>query len=429
MALRRSYDFEAWLGARGSALRPFGGLVWLLPLVAFLVGCQLKPDLLRYGNVTCLGYFSDSYSTHLPNDVDLRYGIPATRWSSGLQLTWLADSTLFAIYDASNALHLIDRSGHLVTQRDHDRLYWPNAVLSASSFLDMYALSFRVSGSLDTHTTEVHSFYDQALEESSPLATLRQLARAVWHPTEPKLAGKYYTEDLSVSSNIVAIFDISQSEETPTALFELDWSDISSELAWSQDGRLIAVSQFRRNGLIPVYLDIETGARKVSSFGETYNNCALDGKWSPSEESFAFQGRTESTESFDIFVEEVVLADKEQSAITNLTNTLKEDEVGVSWSLDGRQLAFVRGYLDESGDYQQELARITMESGALRPEQLTDTSDEFETAPLWIAEDEIAYLSWNFLQSKWYLMTLSVGSPDQQPETIMEIPESWYRQP
>lgn len=401
-----------------------------LLLVSLLAGCRLQPDLLRYGNrSTCTGYFSASYSVRLPNGADLSYGIPATP-PPGLQLTWLADEAMFALYDTDNTLHLIDRSGQVIVERDYDRSYWPNADFSTSSFLDMYALFFRRSGALETLTTEIYSSHVQVSVEPDPLIVIQHLALPAWHPAEPKLAGIYYAEETSTyASNVVAIFDITQSNLAPASLFELDRSNIGA-VRWSEDGRLIAVDQYRENGLMPVYLDVETSARSVSSFSVTFNSCAIAGTWSPSEHSFAFQGRTESTDGFDIFIEDVNLPhDNRRSVVTNLTNTPKEDEVSVSWSPDGRQVAYIWGYLDESGDYQQELARISMVEDSQEPVRLTDTPDEFETAPMWISAGEIAYLSWNHVQSKWRLKVLSMTSPDRQPETVMEIPDSWYRPP
>lgn len=409
-------------------------ILWLIiAMVAILSSC--RGDLVRFDNrPNCLGYFSDSYSVRLPVGVDLSYGIPASEWAAGLQWTWLENDALFALYDDHNKFRLIDRSGELVTERDHNRLYWPNAFLSVSNSLGMYALFFARSGRLvlDTDTIEVYPIHAQADEQSIPLTVIRQLRLPVWHPTEPKLAGKYYASDASTTaSNQVAIFDITQSEESPTAVFDLDWSNVSSVFGWSADGELLAVNQFTKFGLVPVYIEPETGSWFISSIADAKSSwrCTNDGKWSPSEQVIAFRGRTESTEGYDIFIEEIGVADRGQSVVTNLTNSPMEDEESVSWSPDGNQVAYVRGYLDESGAYQQELARIDLTGDSLVPIQLTGTADEFETGPLWIAADEIAYLSWNHLQSKWYLKTLSVATPDQQPETVMEIPESWYRTP
>lgn len=408
-------------------------LAGLLLLVNLLISCIGQPNLLRYDNLTtCSGYFSANLTPLLSAGVDLSYGIPASEWAAGLQWTWLENDALFALYDDHNKFRLIDRSGELVAERDHNRLYWPNAVLSVSNSLGMYALFFARSGSLDTDTIEVYPIHAQADEQSIPLTVIRQLRLPVWHPTEPKLAGKYYTSDASTTaSNQVAIFDINQLEESPTAVFDLDWSNVSSVFGWSADGELLAVNQYTKYGLVPVYIKPETGSWFISSIADAKSSwrCARDGKWSPSEQVIAFEGRTESTEGFDIFIEEVGVADRGQSVVTNLTNSPMEDEESVSWSPDGNQVAYVRGYLDESGAYQQELARIDLTGDALVPIQLTGTADEFETGPLWIAADEIAYLSWNHLQSRWYLKTLLVATPDQQPETVMEIPESWYRTP
>lgn len=410
-----------------ATMRSFCKLMSLLLVFSVLTGCRTNQDLLRYGDVSCAGYFASSYSTRLPDGVDLRAGIPAHASFSGLQLTWLHDDALFVVYDIDNTLHLIDRSGQLVASRDHDRSSWSSAATLASNNLGTYALS-RADGALDMEVTEVHAYDPVSLEEGSLLDRILRLELPAWHPTEQVLAGKYYNAD-AFASNIIAIFDTTRSAETPVALLDLDWSDVGRVLGWSGDGQMIAANQFRKSGLTPVYIDRETGAFAVSSLNNGFNNCVTDGEWSPNDRTFAFPGQVDSADGYDIYIEKVGSVEEGQSELVNLTNTPKEDEQGLSWSPDGRQVAFFRGYLDESGTYQQELARISVDQDPNESIQLTFTDEEFETAPLWISANEIAYLSWDYPQSKWFLRTLSVTSPEQQPRRVMEIPDSWYRTP
>lgn len=411
---------------RGPASRFSRRIGWLLLLVSLLVSC--RPDLVRYNNrPLCSSYLDD---TRLPDSTDLRFGIPANEYAAGLQWTWLPNDAQFALYTVDNILHLIDHSGHQIAEQDHDRPYWPNALMSVSSMLDMYALTFGSSYGQREEVTEVYSFHDLPQEELTPLAMLRELERPVWHPTEPMLADKYPVGNATVlASNLVAVFDLTQSLETPTRLFELDWSDIDRVIGWNFDGSTLAVNQWGKNGLAPVYVDVETGTRTISSFATSPQNCAIHPEWSPTAHSLAFQGRTENSEGFDIFIEKAITGNRGQSVTTNLTNSLGEDEGSVSWSPDGTQIAYVHGYLDEVGAYQQELAGIVVDENSLEPVQLTGTADEFETRPQWISNNEIAYLSWFPSESRWYLKTLSIDRPEESPQTIMEIPQSWYRVP
>jgi len=210
---------------------------------------------------------------------------------------------------------------------------------------------------------------------------------------------------------------------------ELEYSNIREVLGWSGNGEIIAVSQYSENGAIPYYLYVEEGVLERSLFHAAFHNCVIDADWAPEEQTIAFSGDNDMLDGWDVFLETVAPAGSEERSLTNVTNTPGADEFNVAWSPDGSKIAYTKASYDSARNLRQELHLINLGDYSSLPIQLTDTLEEFEANPLWIAEDRIAYLSWHPAQATWTLKAQSIGGAAGEVETIFEVPRGWYYHP
>lgn len=259
------------------------------------------------------------------------------------------------------------------------------------------------------------------------LATIRGAERAVWHSSQQMLAAIYYPEEYEHASNIITLYDVSGAEPVQTDTFRLKRIAISQILGWSNDGQVIAVSQYDKNGEIPYYIFVDSGRVEKSLYRESHHNCVADGQWSPKEPTLSFSGQNEDTEGWDIFLETVASANSKEWSLINLTNTPHEDEVNAVWSLDGQYLAYVKVYKDAAENQRQELFILNPNDILPTPMQLTDTPNALVNSPWWISDTQIAYLTWSPAELIWSLNTISLD--ESEPSKITDIPPLWYSEP
>lgn len=403
-------------------------IVIRLLVTVFTLGilASCKSDLLRYGNrATCLGYFAEAPGQFLPDETHV-FGFPADMHAAGMQLFWNTDSQTFSLLDVNATLHGFDRSGALGAEQD---LGFPGRSLTGldvSEELGLLAASYRSKDGANNYTTRIYPFDEVALTE---VASLSGLSAPRWQPTSSSLAGVYYKDGATgVASNQLALFDLAQAELEPETIYELDNSAIGM-IGWSANGQVIAVSQLMKNGLTPTYVMSKSGERIASRYNSSAFNCIGGAQWSPIDQSMVFHGRNETTLGWDIFLEKVAAPGGQQNTLINLTESPEQDEIAASWSPNGAQLVYAKAYLGADRKPRQELYLLDFGQPRLEPVQLTDTGGELESNPMWISDKEIAYASWSLEDSSWYVKILALTKPTQESETIMEVPESWYRVP
>lgn len=266
-------------------------------------------------------------------------------------------------------------------------------------------------------------------EQLERIAVIERAVRVTWHPDELLLAAIHYPKGYDQGSNIIALFDVSGATPVLTREFELKDVAIAHNLGWSGDGQIIAVSLYDPVGEIPYYIFPENEVVVQSLFHRSRHNCVTDVRWAPDKQEIVFSGDNDALDGWDIFRESVAPAGSEGRSLVNLTNSAGEDEYGVSWSPDGKEIVYVKVYEESADDLRQELFILEVNGRFASPVQLTDTPGEFETNPLWIAKEKIAYLSWNPDGASWSLKTISLVGTGTEPETVLEIPREWYRLP
>lgn len=387
----------------------------LLMFTLLIPSCRY-PYLKRYGNsYYCLGTFdSGSYSRG--------YHFPVQAKDAQMILFWHEASNAFILKDAATVLHMLDATGMEETEQINNEPIRRSVYVTLAENYDVAA--FTVSTGNIGHVL-VYPFDEEEQERQS--IVIERATLTAWHPSIQSLAAIYHPEGYESSSNIVALFEITDLTAVLTRTYTLESIDIGEILGWSSDGQVIAVSQYDKIGLIPYYLFLEDGAVRKSLYDTSANNCVFDAQWSPTEQEIIFTGESNATEGWDIFLEEVAPREGKGGSLINLTSTPGEDERNAAWSPSGEQIVYMKGYEDTTGDLHQELFVIDVNNTNLPPIQLTDTLEEFETNPMWISDTEIAYLSWSPTRLAWSLNTISIA--DHVSKRLMEIPTSWYQQP
>ncbi|MFO7541091.1 MAG: hypothetical protein R6X32_23870 [Chloroflexota bacterium] len=268
------------------------------------------------------------------------------------------------------------------------------------------------------------------LETDNPPKNLTAIERTgfvMWHPNEKVLATIYYPKGYDQGSNIVALYDVNDTNPVQTDTFRLKRVAINRFLGWSNNADVIAVSQLDSVGEIPYFIFLEKGQIEKSLYHESHHHCVTNGQWSPQEPILAFSGTNTETEGWDIFLEAVASPDRADRSLINLTNTSGEDELHPIWSPDGNRVAYVKVYLDAADNRRQELFVIDLNDATYTPIQLTDTLDGPADKPVWLSDDEIAYLSWSLTEHTWSLKNVSLV--ERESRKIMDIPQVWYKEP
>lgn len=402
--------------------------LWFLILLCVAASGGCTGDLMRYDDrALCLGYFQQPQGKQLLV-ADNRWGFPVDVRAAGLALSWQPVSETFTLFNNDDdTLYVIDLTGVLKAERDYHIPYRATDGIALNEASSLLAITYRPGGSTKSYTTDVYPFDVGATEKGERLVRIQGLELPVWHPSQPKLAGVYHTDATTLASNTIAVFDLSLIDQETKALHEVGDSNIYRTLNWSGDGRKIAIAQFLERGLMPVYL-FPKEELTVDSVSSTFDlSCIHGGLWSPLAETIAFQGSGEMTDGWDIFLEEVADPAEESGPLVNLTQSTGIDETNASWSSDGTRLVFTSSFLDADGNEQQELYQVLLTKQFPEFIKLTNTSEEFETNPLWISDSDIAYLSWVPDEAAWYLKVLSIAELGNPPMSILELPASWYR--
>lgn len=348
-----------------------------------------------------------------------------------MTLSWHKGNQIFFLQDRDNNLYVLREGagGEVEQVEGFPPTNRPTGFALAENY-DLIALPTSSSTAGTGPVTYLYVLRDQTSTKPELLATIKRLGGVAWHPSKHLLAGIYYPEGYQYGSNIVGVFDM---EHYPSSVltntYELKYSAIREVFGWSDNSKVIAVSQYDENGAIPYYVYPASESVERSLFHTATQNCVIDARWAPRRQTIAFSGDNETLDGWDILLESVAPAESEGRSLVNLTNSPGEDEYNVSWSPDGREIVFVKGYEEAGGDLRQELFILDISDGSSAPVQLTDTRDEFETNPLWIAKNKIAYLSWRPADSSWTLKSISLARSDAKPETLLEIPQEWYTLP
>ena len=385
-----------------------------------ITGCG-QPDLLRYDHrATCLGAFQDGIGPHFRGG----YRIPIQSESADMSLSWHQSSRSILLKDSEGIIHLIDETRSGEVAQVNNLPPGRDGGLAVSKAHNLIALPVGIGGAASVY---LYSFPRQ--KPADPVATIRRLESPKWHPYAPLLVGIYYPENHEHGSNRISLFDVERADPVMASTHELEYSNIREVLGWSGNGEIIAVSQYSENGAIPYYLYVEEGVLERSLFHAAFHNCVIDADWAPEEQTIAFSGDNDMLDGWDVFLETVAPAGSEERSLTNVTNTPGADEFNVAWSPDGSKIAYTKASYDSARNLRQELHLINLGDYSSLPIQLTDTLEEFEANPLWIAEDRIAYLSWHPAQATWTLKAQSIGGAAGEVETIFEVPRGWYYHP
>lgn len=391
----------------------------MLALVA-ITGCG-QPDLLRYDNrATCLGAFHSGNGRYFQGG----YRTPIRPESADMSLSWHQSSRSILLKDWEGIMHLIHETGGGAVEQVNNLPPRRNSGPTVSEAHYLIALPIGIAQSAAVY---VYSFPEE--KPADPVATISRLESPKWHPDALLLAGIYYPEGYEHGSNVVGLFNVERFEPVLVSTHELEYSNIREVFGWSSNGEVIAVSQYSENGAIPYYLYVEEQMVERSLFDTASHNCVIDARWAPDEQVIAFSGDNDLLDGWDIFLETVASVGSEDRFLTNLTNTPGADEYNVAWSPDGSTIAYTKAYYDSARNLRQELYLINLDDDSSLPVQLTDTLEEFETNPIWIAEDRIAYLSWHPAEAIWTLKAQSIDGTVSEPETVLEIPREWYYHP
>lgn len=252
-----------------------------------------------------------------------------------MHILWHTPGETFAIMDRKGSIYLI-REGHApVMLKEADELTVETQSLSLHTTANLYALTTETSAyTASRPRVQVYSLEQENGVQSKPIYGF---GYPVWHRTELLLAGHHFPEKYLSDTNIVGVADTSLPQPTLVNRTELDRSAIAEVLGWSATGQIIAVSQYKENGLTPHYLfpDDDGRVQDFLFFTASYS-CVLDGQWSPESDVLAFTAVNETMEGWDIFLETVAAPQNgHEGSFLNLTNSPQEDKRDVAWSPGG----------------------------------------------------------------------------------------------
>lgn len=399
--------------------------------VLLLAGCRSSQSddttdfqrMIRYGYQTsqCSGYIDSGLVHHVRG-----YSIPLFPRHAGMEAAWHENSQAILLRDRRTKLHRISLSEPAQVV-DFDAHATGGSGLSLSKRYPLAA--FWVYLGLAGSWVHIQDFSDPG--SAMTLKELPQLGQPALHPSERVVAGLIYTENPQGfrTSNVVGVFELLDDGAELQATFELDPSEIMDVFGWSAGGEVIAVVQTERRGVIPFYIFTESGQIKRSQFD---HGCAISADWSPSGTRLLYSatGDTGVEEigiaNWDLYVETVGATPEDELSLRNLTQTPTADEIAAAWSGDGQSIVYAQASTNEAEELWQDLFVIEPDDPAAAPRRLTATADEYETNPMWISNNEIAYLSWAPLERAWYLKRLVTNEPGATPATVLKLPEPWY---
>lgn len=268
------------------------------------------------------------------------------------------------------------------------------------------------------------------LDLSKPLASssvIKRAERAAWHPKEAWLAAIYFPVGFNQASNIIALFDVKNSTPIQMDTIELKHVAIKEILGWSHDGQVLAATLYDQHGETIYYVFSREKAIERSAFAQVEQLCIANAAWSPKEAQLAFSAKNVEIGNWDIFVETVDPLKGTSKTLLNLTNSPGEDEFGVTWSPNGKAIAYITAFENEAGLLQQELFMVNLADSTYWPVQLTYTPGALETNPIWLSETEVAFLSWSSQTSSWSLRVIS--TVNRTVRTVLKIPDVWPSTP
>ncbi|MBX7253564.1 MAG: hypothetical protein K1X50_16410 [Candidatus Promineofilum sp.] len=399
--------------------------------VLLLMGCGSgqsdgTPDfqrMIRYGYQTsrCHGYTDSSLFYHVRG-----YSIPLFPGDADMEAAWHENSQAIILRDRRANLHRISLS-EPVQIVDFDAGVTGGSGLSLSKRYPLAAFWVYL-GQAGTWI-HIQDFSDSG--SAITLKELPQLGQPALHPGERVVAGLIYSEtpDGSRTSNVVGVFELLDDGAKPRATFELEPNEILKVFGWSAGGEVIAVAQTEKRGVIPFYIFTESGQIKRSQLGM---GCALSTDWSPLETRLLYSATNDTDvddagRDWDLYMETMGPRPEDAFSLQQLTDTSTADEIAAVWSGDGRSIAYARASADETEALWQDLFAIYMDDPTYTPQRLTATADEYETNPMWLSDNEIAYLSWASNENTWYLKRLVINELGATPTTVLKLPESWYQ--
>ncbi len=399
--------------------------------VLLLAGCRSSqsdntPDfqrMIRYGYQTsqCSGYIDSGLVSHVRG-----YSIPLFPRYASMEAAWHESSQAILLRDRRANLHRISLS-EPVQIVDFDAHVTGGSGLSLSKRYPLAA--FWVYLGLAGTWVHIQDFSDPG--GALTLKELPQLGQPALHPSERVIAGLVYSETPQGNrvSNVVGVFELLDDGTKPRATFELEPNQIVGVFGWSAGGEVIAVSQTEKRGVIPFYIFTESGQIKRSQLG---TGCALSPDWSPlgTRLLYSATGDTGVEEigiaNWDLYVEGVGAGPEEEFSLRNLTQTPTEDEIAAAWSGDGQSVVYAQASTNEAEELWQDLFVIELDDPTAAPRRLTATADEYETNPMWVSDNEIAYLSWLPVERAWYLKRLATDEPGATPATVLKLPDAWF---
>lgn len=369
----------------------------------------VQDNLLRYGNsYNCDGYFTTArmdepfFSAHKT--------IPSSTIAS-----WHQQSHSVVFKDADSFLHIWNQTNPEDLELVGSGSLGLYTHLALANHYNLIAVS-RGPGT----SSQTFLFKFGEVDPGNQISAIERVSSAVLHPSQLLLAGDYHPGDED-ASNLIAVFDLTSDEPVPIATYELKY-DIDTVFGWSNNGEIIAVAGDDPKGLIMHYIHTDSGYIEQSRYQDA-GSCVVDAVWAPNTQLLAFSG--ESGAGWDIYLESITNSSENVGYLKNLTNTPEEDERHASWSPSGDRIVYVKTFVDADNHVRQELFIVDINNPGAGPFQLTDTLDEYETGPLWIADDEVIYLSLSVPERGFVLKSISLSSSSHEERTLFIIPEEW----
>ncbi len=388
-------------------------LISLGLLIVILLALTIRPpDLLRYANTSFCnkpGLDSTFASWHLANHFSPLLIVSHTRhsnsrstqapplWIVNPETDFIVEAPVSSISGDIRAIALAGGSNRIAITTGYGE--------SAELFIAF----------LDLSKSLAHS------------AVIKRAERAAWHPKEAWLAAIYFPAGLDQASNIIALFDVENSTPIQMDTIELKDVAIKEVLGWSHDGQVLAASLYEQHGETIYYIFSREKAVERSAFAQVEQMCIASAAWSPKAAQLAFSAKNSEIGNWDILVETVDPTEGTSKALLNLTNSPGEDEFSVTWSPDGKSIAYITAFENEAGLLQQELFIVNLAGSTDRPVQLTYTPGDLETNPVWLSETEVAFLSWSSQTSTWSLRVISIVN--RTVREVLKIPDEWPSTP
>ena len=242
--------------------------------------------------------------------------------------------------------------------------------------------------------------YDAESEETELLASgIDPLQPPVWAPDADRVA---YVSDADGSHDI---YMVELATEQATRLTFSEEREIIGD--WSPDGQWLVFTEQGRDGLL---LRNPTGVNRI----ELTDGADTGPVWSPKGDRIAFLRETE--DGHDIYVLRPTKSDNWADDTDELAVADAEyDELEPAWSADGRRLAFVVKFDDQSEIF------TVLTDGSEREQLTYNTVDDL--MPVWSGRgDKIAFVSYAYGNSE--ILYMNRDGTDQIRLTTTEQMDS-----